>query len=172
MGWRWAMVPAIVACGIAAMLTVLMGEDDPAELGIAAFGDTGVSPPPSAGASLNRSGLRRPRQPQEGAIRLAFRTLAEVSDSRVFWMLFVTFFMCGLSTTGLVQIHLLPLCMDHGIGPIEAAGFLAVIGGFDFIGTIGSGWLSDRFDNRWRLLLGSGVLTGRGVAGGSDELLM
>lgn len=150
-GWRWAMVPAIVACGVAAVLTVLMGVNDPAELGIAAFGETGASPPPSARASLDRNGSRRLRQPQEGAILLAFRTLAEVSDSRVFWMLFLTFFMCGLSTTGLVQIHLIPLCMDHGIGPIEAAGFLAVIGGFDFIGTIGSGWLSDRFDNRWLL---------------------
>ena len=150
-GWRWAMVPAIVACGLAALLMVLMGVDDPAELGIAAFGDTATSPAPNVRADIDRESSRRTGQPREGAIRLAFQALVDASDNRVFWMLFSTFFMCGLSTTGLVQVHLIPLCMDYGIGPIEAAGFLAVIGGFDFIGTIGSGWLSDRFDNRWLL---------------------
>jgi predicted MFS family arabinose efflux permease len=32
-----------------------------------------------------------------------------------------------------------------------AASVLAMMGAFDFVGTIGSGWLSDRFDNRWLL---------------------
>jgi predicted MFS family arabinose efflux permease len=31
---------------------------------------------------------------------------------------------------------------------VEAASVLALIGVFDFVGTIGSGWLSDRYDNR------------------------
>jgi predicted MFS family arabinose efflux permease len=34
---------------------------------------------------------------------------------------------------------------------VAAASVLAVMGIFDFFGTIGSGWLSDRFDNRWLL---------------------
>src|SRR3984885_12594167 len=34
---------------------------------------------------------------------------------------------------------------------VTAAGVLAMMGGFDFFGTIGSGWLSDRVDNRWLL---------------------
>ena len=34
---------------------------------------------------------------------------------------------------------------------VTAAGMLAMIGIFDFIGTVGSGWLSDRFDSRWLL---------------------
>jgi predicted MFS family arabinose efflux permease len=63
-------------------------------------------------------------------------------------VLFGTFFVCGASTNGLVQTHLVSLCGDFGIVPVAAAGMLAVIGIFDFAGTVGSGWLSDRFDSR------------------------
>lgn len=37
------------------------------------------------------------------------------------------------------------------IPQVQAAGLLAAIGVFDFVGTIVSGWLSDRYDNRWLL---------------------
>jgi predicted MFS family arabinose efflux permease len=39
-----------------------------------------------------------------------------------------------------------------GISPVTSASILAAIGIFDLIGTIGSGWLSDRYDNRWLLV--------------------
>ena len=68
-----------------------------------------------------------------------------------FWVLFGTFFVCGASTNGLVQTHFVSLCGDYGIGTVTAAGLLAVIGLFDLAGTIGSGWLSDRYDCRWLL---------------------
>jgi predicted MFS family arabinose efflux permease len=58
---------------------------------------------------------------------------------------------CGASTNGLVQTHLVPLCADFGVPEVQAAGMLALIGAFDFFGTIASGWLSDRYDNRWLL---------------------
>ena len=41
--------------------------------------------------------------------------------------------------------------MDHGIPAVTAAGLLAAMGVFDLIGTTVSGWLSDRWDNRWLL---------------------
>jgi len=69
----------------------------------------------------------------------------------VFWALFATFFICGASTNGLVQVHLIPMCLDFGIPQVQAASLLAAMGVFDFFGTICSGWLSDRFDNRWLL---------------------
>jgi hypothetical protein len=77
--------------------------------------------------------------------------LKEVSKTSTFWILFATFFICGLSTNGLIQTHFVTLCGDFGILPVAAASVLAVMGIFDFFGTIGSGWLSDRFDNRWLL---------------------
>ena len=69
----------------------------------------------------------------------------------MFWILFATFFICGASTNGLVQVHLIPMCLDFGIPQVQAAGLLAAMGLFDLVGTIGSGWLSDRYDNRYLL---------------------
>ena len=63
-------------------------------------------------------------------------------------MLFFTFFICGFSTNGLIQTHWVSMCGDVGITALSAAGLLALIGMFDLVGTIGSGWLSDRVDNR------------------------
>jgi predicted MFS family arabinose efflux permease len=51
--------------------------------------------------------------------------------------------------------------MDHGIPEVTAAGLLAVIGVFDIVGTIGSGWLTDRWDSRWLLFGYYGL---RGIA--------
>ncbi|HEY4250680.1 MAG TPA: MFS transporter, partial [Roseomonas sp.] len=135
-GWRIAMIPGLIACGLAGLLMVLFGRDHPAELGLAPYGDT--APP----------GPVPPRPAGGNAVRTAFATLAEASGSRVFWILFVTFMICGLSTNGLIQTHFIPLCSDFGMAQVEAASVLAMMGAFDFIGTIASGWLSDRLDNR------------------------
>jgi predicted MFS family arabinose efflux permease len=83
--------------------------------------------------------------------------LYEVRSSRTFWILLVTFFVCGLSTNGLIQTHWVALCGDYGVAPVAAAGALAAIGVFDFVGTILSGWLSDRYDNRWLLFVYYGL---------------
>ena len=85
------------------------------------------------------------------------RALYEARASRTFWVLFATFFVCGLSTNGLIQTHWISLCGDYGVAPVAAAGALAAIGAFDFVGTILSGWLSDRFDNRWLLFVYYGL---------------
>ena len=77
--------------------------------------------------------------------------LRDASGSWTFWVLFGTFFVCGLSTNGLIQTHWITLCGDFGMAPVAAAGMLALIGVFDLGGTIMSGWLSDRYDNRWLL---------------------
>jgi predicted MFS family arabinose efflux permease len=74
--------------------------------------------------------------------------LASVSRQPTFWVLFGTFFVCGASTNGLIQTHFISLCGDYGLAAVPAASVLAMIGAFDFVGTITSGWLSDRFDNR------------------------
>jgi len=85
------------------------------------------------------------------------RALYEARASRTFWVLFATFFVCGLSTNGLIQTHWIALCGDYGVAPVAAAGALAAIGAFDFVGTILSGWLSDRYDNRWLLFVYYGL---------------
>src|SRR5215510_10813804 len=80
-----------------------------------------------------------------------WHALREASRTGVFWVLFGTFFICGASTNGLIQTHFIPLCADFGLPPVGAASVLAAMGMFDIVGTIGSGWLSDRYDTRWLL---------------------
>jgi len=84
-------------------------------------------------------------------VTTAFKCLAKASHSRQFWLLFASFFVCGASTAGLIGTHLIPACMDHGIPEVRAAGLLAMMGVFDLVGTTLSGFLSDRWDNRYLL---------------------
>jgi predicted MFS family arabinose efflux permease len=110
--------------------------DRPSDVGLRPFGDEGTAPLPAPPVS-------------HGSITgVALGTLRDASKSRAFWILFATFFVCGASTNGLVQVHLIPMCLDFGIPQVQAASLLAAMGIFDFFGTIMSGWLSDRYDNR------------------------
>ncbi len=70
---------------------------------------------------------------------------------RDFWLLFGSFFVCGLSANGLIGTHFIAFCFDGGIPEVRAAGILAIMGILNLLGTTLSGWLSDRYDNRWLL---------------------
>ena len=80
--------------------------------------------------------------------RATLMTLVEASKSRAFWVLAGTFFICGWSTNGLIGAHFIPATHDHGMPANTAASLLAIVGIFDFVGTILSGWLTDRVDSR------------------------
>jgi predicted MFS family arabinose efflux permease len=70
-----------------------------------------------------------------------------------FWFLAGTFFVCGATSNGLVGQHFIPHAVDHGFTAIAASTALAVMGVFNFVGTIASGWLTDRWDPRKLLLI-------------------
>jgi sugar phosphate permease len=135
-GWRIALLPGLGACALSGLLMWLLGRDYPAELGLNAYGETAAAIAP------------RPAAPAGNAVRNAFAALSDAARTRTFWILFATFLICGLSTNGLIQTHFIPLCSDFGMAEVEAASVLAMMGAFDFVGTIASGWLSDRYDNR------------------------
>jgi predicted MFS family arabinose efflux permease len=136
-GWRVAVLPVVIGCGVGAVLAACLVRERPEDLGLAPFGV-----PPERGPAVPASPRPRP------GFGEPIRVLADVSRRPVFWVLFGTFFVCGLSTSGLIQTHFISLCGDYGLAAVPAASVLAMIGAFDFVGTIGSGWLSDRFDNR------------------------
>jgi predicted MFS family arabinose efflux permease len=118
-------------------VVVAFMRDRPSDVGARPFGaDEGWEEPPRTG-------------PAFGA---ALDALGRASHSRTFWLLAATFFVCGATTNGLVQTHLIPAAHDHGITQVTAAGLLALIGAFDIVGTTASGWLTDRYDPR-RLLV-------------------
>jgi MFS family permease len=138
-GWRWALIFVCSLLAAAGLVALALMRDRPSDLNLPAYGETAVTPPPPAGVGL-MSLLSSPL--------VVLRDAARVP---LFWILFGTFFICGSSTNGLIQTHFITLCGDYGLAAVGAASVLAMMGVFDFVGTIGSGWLSDRFDNRWLL---------------------
>jgi predicted MFS family arabinose efflux permease len=138
-GWRIALGLVCMMLGIAAFAVLMIMRDRPSDLGLRPFGDEGTEP------------LSAPPPNNAPIVAAALGTLRDASKSQVFWILFATFFICGASTNGLIQVHLIPMCLDFGIPQVQAASLLAAMGIFDFFGTIVSGWLSDRYDNRWLL---------------------
>jgi predicted MFS family arabinose efflux permease len=135
--WRYVVWIVAGAALLLIPLIALLMPERPADVGLARYG-----------ASENDAVVARPNV---NPIVAAFRALAEAARTRTFWLLFATFFICGLSTNGLIGTHLIAFCADNGIPEIQAAGMLAAMGVFDIIGTTFSGWLSDRYDNRWLL---------------------
>ena len=100
----------------------------------------------------------KPAQPAKGnPVVLAFGALREGARVRDFWLLAATYFVCGASTNGLIGTHLIPACMDHGYTAVTGAALLATMGVFNFVGTTSSGWLADKFDNRWLLFIYYGL---------------
>jgi len=137
MGWRYAVIPVFTACVIVALLATLFMRDHPGSIGLRAYGEPDnapLEPPPPRAKRLNFLG--------------PFQVLLEASRNRTFWILAGTFFICGLSTNGLLQTHFISLCGDNGMTAVPAASVLAMMGAFDLVGTTLSGYLSDRFDNR------------------------
>ncbi len=139
LGWRWALTLVVILLLAAMLLVMALMRDRPADVGLAPYGETALVPAPKLDQSL------------WSLVSSPLLALREASGSSTFWVLFGTFYICGLSTNGLIQSHWVTLCGDFGVAPVGAASILAVIGAFDFVGTIFSGWLSDRYDNRWLL---------------------
>ncbi|MFG1303500.1 MFS transporter [Xanthobacter autotrophicus] len=139
LGWRIALGLVLAMLLVAVVCVLLFMRDRPSDVGLLPYGASAPPPVPVLPATFGAM-LASPLV----ALRDAART-------PTFWVLFATFFICGASTNGLVQTHFVSLCGDYGMAAVTAAGMLAMIGIFDFIGTVGSGWLSDRFDSRWLL---------------------
>jgi sugar phosphate permease len=136
-GWRpVGLLLGAIAVVVAILIAIFM-RDRPEDIGLRPYGS-----PPDAAA--DDSPLLRGGNP----IRTAFAALGRASKRRNFWLLFGTFFVCGASTNGLIATHFIPACGDHGIPEVRAAGYLAMMGAFDLVGTTASGWLSDRWSSR------------------------
>ena len=91
------------------------------------------------------------------------RALRDAARTAPFWYLAGGMMICGATTMGLIQPHFIPAAGDHGMPTTVAAGLLALVGLFDVVGTIASGWLTDRVDPRY-LLLAYYVLRGFSLA--------
>ena len=133
-GWQAVSLTVAIASAILIPLIAIFLRETPASVGVLPYGAEAHWQPPA---------------PSEmGASKLAIVTLKEASKKKDFWFLFFSFFVCGLSTSGLIGTHFIPAAHDHGMMETVAAGLLALIGLFDLVGTIASGYLTDRYDPR------------------------
>jgi sugar phosphate permease len=131
-GWRAGAVLLGILALVLLVPVLLLIRDDPAQVGARPLGQEGGEIVPT-------------QRPDPGVMRRAVRT----SD---FWFLAGTFFVCGATSNGLVGQHFIPHAVDHGFTQVAAGSALALMGFFNFVGTIASGWFTDRWDPR-RLLL-------------------
>jgi len=135
-GWRMASLLVAIVALAAIPVFLFFVPERPSAVGLAPFGGKEIEPPkPHAG----------------NPVMNALDVLARAVRVPRFWLLAGSFFVCGLSTNGLIGTHMIALCQDHGLPEVRAAWLLAAMGIFDLIGTTASGWLSDRYNN-WALL--------------------
>jgi len=147
---NWRAAPWIVAGATLVAIPVIgwLMRDDPHEVGLRPYGETGPV------------GAAAPRVTGNPA-RHAMRVLFEAVRVRDFWLLAGSFFVCGASTNGLIGTHMVAAAFDCGIPEVRAASLLALMGLFDLVGTTASGWLSDRYNCRYLLF---GYYTLRGIS--------
>ncbi len=132
-GWRTATLTIVFLLGLLVLPFVIwLMVDDPGLRGIRAYGANGntdftLSP------DLNpiHKAMKKPQ----------------------FWLLAFSFGICGLTTSGLFQTHLIPHGIEHGFPEMTMAISLGLMGATDIFGTILSGWLCDRFGKRWPLAI-------------------
>lgn len=142
--WRPVVLTVSLACLALVPVVALLVPEHPGDIGTRRFGErTGGGPPPPL--------------KQASTAGLAIDVLVRASRRPEFWLLFGTFFICGLTTNGLVGTHMIAFCGDHGVAPVAAAGLLSMMGFFDLLGTTASGWLTDRYDPRVLLIFYYGL---------------
>jgi MFS family permease len=133
-GWRGVSVTVTLVIAAAVPVVALLLPESPADVGLGPFG-TETTP-----THLPRH-LGNPFAAAAGA-------LSRASHSMDFWLLTASFAVCGLSTNGLINTHLIAYCADRGISQIAGANILAALGVFSLIGATLSGWMCDRFNPR------------------------
>jgi MFS family permease len=141
--WRPVVETVGIVCLVLVLLVAVFMPERPADVGTTRLGE-------DAGAAA--------KSPDTAPLA-ALPMLAVAARRPIFWLLFGSFLVCGFTTNGLIGMHMIAYCGDHGVAPVAAAGLLTVMGVFDLIGTTASGWLTDRYDPK-RLLVGYYALRG------------
>lgn len=142
--WRPVVMAVSLACLILVPIVALVLPEHPGDIGARRFGERPDSAPAAPPKQARTAGL-------------AISVLLRAARQPIFWLLFGTFFVCGLTTNGLVGTHMIAFCGDHGVAAVAAAGLLSTMGFFDLFGTTASGWLTDRYNPRVLLIIYYGL---------------
>jgi MFS family permease len=98
--------------------------------------------------ALGAEGPAQTADQQAAAERAGRVSVTEAAQTLPFWLLMSTFFVCGYTSNGMVLTHFMPHAMDHNFTAMQASTALGIMGGMNIVGTVGSGWLCDRFGRR------------------------
>lgn len=153
-GWRAASLVIAGAALAVVPLILLFMRNSPSDLGVQRFGE-------SEAVSAQIAAENVAAAPTGNPAKYALSVLREAARYKTFWALAAGFAICGATTNGLIGVHFIPSAHDHGMPETTAAGLLAAVGIFDIMGTIASGWLTDRVNPR--ILLGI-YYFGRGIS--------
>ncbi|RZS77561.1 putative MFS family arabinose efflux permease [Motilibacter rhizosphaerae] len=183
-GWRTTVVVVGLLALAAIPLVLWRLHDSPERIGATPYGaeDVPVTDPlvvPGTGTAIDAA---LPAEEIASAARGgnpfvdAVRVLRRIGRRREFLLLTGAFFVCGLSSDGLLGPHFVAACVDHGFTQVAGAGLLALTGAFDVLGTLLAGWLTDRMDPRRLLfwvywLRGLGLVLLPGALGATPGLL-
>ncbi|NHM30903.1 MFS transporter [Neobacillus terrae] len=137
--WRWAIGLILTLSFVMLIIIILFMKSTPKDIGIFPYGMEEEMQESNQGYK------------ETNPIVIAFNGLFEAVKVKEFWLLAGSFFICGLSTSGIIGTHFVSYCISYGVPLVTAASLLSFMGIFDLAGTTLSGWLSDRFDNRWLL---------------------
>ncbi|QJP99702.1 MFS transporter [Herbaspirillum rubrisubalbicans] len=135
-GWRSVALLVSLVAVLAIPLVWLLLPESPAAIGQKMVGQT---------SEIKDDGPDQSRRNPLSIALGALRTSVRMPD---FWLLFMSFFVCGLSTNGYIGTQFIAMCNDYGINEVSSASILAAMGMLDLVGTTLSGWLSDRYNPR------------------------
>jgi MFS family permease len=99
--------------------------------------------------------------PKLGAVERAARTpatdlradLGFVLRKPAFHILFWSYFICGYTTSGVIEVHFIPYAELCGFGPVASTSAFGILSAASMAGMILVGWLTDRMNRP--LLLGT-----------------
>jgi MFS family permease len=132
--WGWRVAFAVLGAGYLAIvlpIVLTLIRNDPADMGLLPYGaEPGAGIAASAGTAAERT------------------TLRDALGTAPFWLLAGSFWVCGYTSTGLVLTHLIPHATEHGFHGGQAAQALGLMGAFNIVGTILSGWICDRYGQK------------------------
>lgn len=136
-GWRFATLFIAILLGLIVLpLVAWLMVDQPSVKGLRPYGANGKT---------------------DSKLQADLNPMSKVIKCPQFWLLALSFGICGLTTSGLFQTHLISHGVEHGFSEMTMAVSLGLMGATDILGTILSGWICDRFGKRWPLAIYYGL---------------
>ncbi|MBI4246510.1 MAG: MFS transporter, partial [Candidatus Rokubacteria bacterium] len=106
------------------------------------------SPEEEGGRPYGASGPVQTKAQAAATVAAGRVSVVEAAHTAPFWLLMSTFFVCGYTSNGTILTHFMPHALEHNFTPLQASSALGVMGAMNILGTIGSGFICDRFGRR------------------------